>query len=209
MIYELALVVKTDLNEEEVKKLTELVHNVISEYEGEVLIEDEWGKLSLAQPTPKGTGTGHFFYFLYKASKSETNKELARRFKINEGVLRYMTVKLADNDKHLEDLTKNYKTPFSKKYNGSVTDNADEEGRDMEKDRKQFARRKTCWFTAKNLRADWKDPKTFAWLVNEFGKIAPARITGVSRKHQRFATTAIKRARNIGVISHLSNKLAQ
>ena len=74
--------------------------------------------------------------------------------------------------------------------------------------RKKFARKKTCWFAAKSIKADWKDPKTYGWLVNEFGKISPARVTSISRKHQRFANNAVKRARNIGLISQLSDQTA-
>ncbi len=67
----------------------------------------------------------------------------------------------------------------------------------------------TCWFTTNKITADWKDPKTYAWLVNEFGKISPARVSGVSRKHHRWAESAIKRARNIGLISHLAGNTAE
>ena len=74
------------------------------------------------------------------------------------------------------------------------------------RDRKRFSKGKHCFFKSNNIEANWKDPKTYSWLVNEFGKISAARVSGVSRKHQRYVTTAIKRARNLGIISHLSNR---
>jgi ribosomal protein S18 len=64
----------------------------------------------------------------------------------------------------------------------------------------------TAFFKSNNIIADWKDPKTYSWLVNEFGKISAARVSGVSRKHQRYVTTAIKRARTLGIISHISSR---
>ncbi|ATH09553.1 30S ribosomal protein S18 [Halobacteriovorax marinus] len=80
---------------------------------------------------------------------------------------------------------------------------------DLEKDKKRFSRRKSCWFAANNITPDWKDPKTYAWLINEFGKINPGRVSGISRKAHRLADTAIKRARNMGVVSHITNSLAE
>ncbi|OFZ28009.1 MAG: 30S ribosomal protein S18 [Bdellovibrionales bacterium RIFOXYB1_FULL_37_110] len=76
---------------------------------------------------------------------------------------------------------------------------------DIEKDRRRFARRRNCWFIARGIKADWKDPKTYMWLINEFGKISPARVSGVSTKHQRFVNSAIKRARQLNIVSHLSD----
>ena len=77
---------------------------------------------------------------------------------------------------------------------------------DVDKDRRMFSRKKNCWFCAKDASPDWKNPHSYSWLVNEFGKISPARVSGLCSKHQRHATTAIKRGRNIGVLSIVSNK---
>ena len=204
MIYELSLVAKTELSEEQVEKLNGLVRDVVAGHDGEVFIQDDWGKMNLAQPTSNGVGAGHYMYFLYKAN-NENNKELVRRFGINEGILRHMIIKVGD-EKDIGNLVKSYKTPFSKKYNGSVTDSDEEEGGEGDK---RFSRRRACFFTVNKISADWKDPKTYAWLVNEFGKISPARVSNISRKHQRFATTAIKRARQMALISHVSNRIAE
>jgi small subunit ribosomal protein S6 len=204
MIYELALVAKPEANDQEVANLKALVHEVVKAHDGEVFIEDEWGKMNLAQPTTEGVPNGHFVYFIFKAN-NVNNVELIRRLKISETHLRHMFVALGE-DEDREAVVKAYKTPFSKTYKGSVTD---KEGDDDNDNPKKFARRKSCYFRSNSITADWKDPATFTWLINEFGKISPARITGVSRKHQRFATTAIKRARQIGVASFVSNRIAQ
>ena len=203
MIYELALVATPEANETEVAALKALVHEVVSAHDGEVFIEDDWGKVTLAQPTTDGVPAGHFVYFIFKAN-NQNNKELIRRLKITETHLRHMFIALGE-DSEREAVVKAYKTPFSKTYKGSVTDKEDEESENP----KKFARRKSCYFKANSITANWKDPATFSWLVNEFGKISPARVSGVSRKHQRFVTTAIKRARQIGVASYVSNKIAE
>lgn len=208
MIYELSLVAKSELSDERVEKLNELVREVTAQFGGEVLIQDDWGNMTFAQPALDGTERGRFLYFMYKTSGEGNNAELSRRFKINEDVLRYMTIQLGD-DKDQEAIVKNYKCPYSKKYKGSIVEEEEDGEGDMRKERRQFARRRSCWFTAKKIKADWKDPNTYAWLINEFGKISPARVSGISRKHQRFATSAIKRARNIGLASHLSGRFAE
>lgn len=204
MIYELALVAKPEATDQEVATLKGLVHEVVKAHDGEVFIEDEWGKMTLAQPTTEGIPAGHFVYFIFKAN-TENNKELIRRLKISETHLRHMFVALGEESER-EAIVKAYKTPFSKTYKGSVTE---KEGEEESDNPKKFARRKSCYFKANSVTANWKDPATFTWLINEFGKISAARVTGVSRKHQRFATTAIKRARQIGIASYVSNRTAE
>lgn len=207
MIYELSLVTKAELSDDEVAKVKEMVLAVVKEYDGETFIEDDWGTLTFAQPTSTGVEQGHYLYFMYKANNL-ANVELSRRFKINEGVMKHLFIAVEENDDKVGEVVKNVKTPFSKKYAGSVTD-ADDENSDNGKDSRRFSRRKSCWFAAQKIKADWKDPLTYAWLVNEFGKISPARVSGISRKHHRFADKAIKQARNIGLLSHLSGRTAQ
>ena len=206
MIYELAVVTTPELNDDAVTALKEMVNSVVTEYKGEVAVSDDWGTLRFAQPTNKGLDRGHFVYFIYKTD-AQTNQELERRLRIHENVVKFIFVRKGD-DSRLESVVKTYKSPYSKKYRGSQTDDL-EDNTDMAKARRKFARRKSCWYTAKKIDADWKDPATFAWLINEFGKIVPARVSGVSTKHQRFVTTAIKRARQMGIASYLTNHVAE
>ena len=203
MIYELALSIKTGLNDEQIAKFQETVSSVVQSHEGDVLVSDDWGRLAIPQATTKGIDSVRMLYFIYKAN-NKNNRELVRRLKIMENTVRHLIVLLGD-DSQADAFVKNLKIPFSKKYPGSVVDDDDhEEG----EEKRNFSRRRSCYFLAKGIKADWKDPKTYSPLLNEFGKISLARISNVSRKHQRFVTTAIKRARNIGIIGHLSNHIA-
>ena len=207
MIYELAVVLKDGSGDVGVDSVTQTLQEVAAQNGGEVLLEDTWGVLTFAQPSSEGRKRGNYIYFMFKAG-NEANKELDRRFNIDESVLKYIIVRLGE-DSDSEKLVKGYKTPYSSTHRGSVTDGTSEEGLDMEKARKKFAKRKSCWFTAKAITADWKDPKTLSWIVNEFGKLSPARVSGISRKHQRFANNAVKRARNLGIASSLSRRIAE
>lgn len=211
MIYECAVVAKTETSDQDLQAIQNMVRDVLKETgggTGEVLIQDDWGKKNFGQSTAQGVEGGHYLYFTFRGA-SDTNKELTRRLRINESVIRFLILSLGE-DSEQENLVKAYKTPFSKRYHGTVTEEEEDEF-DPEggKGRKRFAKRKSCWFAANNIKADWKDPATFTWLITEFGKIAPARISGVSRKHQRFATQAIKRARQLGIVSYISNQVAQ
>jgi small subunit ribosomal protein S6 len=197
MIYESAYVIRPEANEEAIKKVTAMVEETIKEFDGEVLVKDNWGLKTFAQPTEHGMTRGIYFYVLYKANNN-CNAELERKFKISDDVARFIFIKLG-TDAEQEALVKTYKNP----------NHSTEAQGDIEKEKKMFSKRKSCYFSAKKTSPDWKDPNSYAWLVNEFGKISPSRVTGLRPKFQRMATTAIKRGRNMGLISYMSNHTAR
>ena len=64
-------------------------------------------------------------------------------------------------------------------------------------------RRKTCPFCVDNAPAiDYKDLDLPKRYVSERGKLMPSRITGVSAKHQRKLTVAVKRARQLALLPY-------
>lgn len=194
MIYETAYVLRTDATDEAVSKLADVVAKTVADFDGEVLFTDDWGVKTMAQPTGKGIAKGRYVYVIFKANNT-CNTELERRFKISEDVLKFIVVKLGEETEK-EAILKAYVSPNASSGESSF---------DAAKERKMFSKRKSCWFSAKKTQPDWKNPATYSWLVNEFGKISPARVTGLRPKYQRLATAAIKRGRNMGVISHMSN----
>lgn len=70
---------------------------------------------------------------------------------------------------------------------------------------RRFQRRKKfCRFCAdKTPFIDYKDLKTLRGYITERGKILPRRMTGACACHQREVNTAVKRARNIALISFI------
>ena len=198
MIYELAYVLRTEAGDDVKTKLAETIKSTITDAQGEVLIEDDWGVKTFAQPTSKGITKGHYAYLMF-SSTTNVNEELERRLRISEDVLKFIVVNLG-SEAEKEQIVKGYKNPAHSSTEG---------GQDSDKERKMFSKRKSCWFSAKKTSPDWKDPSSYAWLVNEFGKISPARVTGLRPKYQRMATTAIKRGRCMGMISHMSNFTAR
>jgi len=64
-------------------------------------------------------------------------------------------------------------------------------------------RKKVCIFCTEEGKAiDYKDVATLRKFVSERGKILPRRVTGTCAKHQREITTAVKRARHIGLMPY-------
>ncbi len=203
MIYETAFVVRPDASEEAVASIKSVLNETFKEFGAEVLVNDSWGVKSFAQPTESGLKKGAYHYFMYKGA-GNLNAEIERKFRINENLVRHMIIKLG-NDKDQANIVKNYKNP-----NHTQAAQVDDEfagGED--KDKKMHSKRKSCWFSASKTSPDWKDPKSYSWLVNEFGKISPARITGLTPTFQRRANEAIKRGRNMLLISYQSNEIAR
>ena len=66
-----------------------------------------------------------------------------------------------------------------------------------------FKRKKFCRFTVANVeQVDYKDVDTLKDLVQENGKIMPARLTGTRAHYQRQVDTAIKRARYLALLPY-------
>lgn len=203
LIYETCVLMNQSVDESTRQKLIESFKEVVEGEKGELLIIDEWGQKRLAEATSSGQTSGFYTYFMYKAPGT-VNTEIQRRLGINELVLKYINVKLGDESKQ-EAIVKGYKTPYA---SNSAHRPSEEDAVSNEKEKKMFARRKSCWFTANKISPDWKNPMTYRWLVNDFGKISPARVTGLSSKAQRAANRAIKRGRCIAVISHVNSHIA-
>ena len=66
----------------------------------------------------------------------------------------------------------------------------------------RMKRRKVCTFCVDQVvLIDYKDTVRLKKYISERGKILPRRVTGNCAKHQRGLTDAIKRAREIALMS--------
>ncbi len=207
MIYETAFVVRPDASEEAIASIKTGLTESFKTFGAEILVNDSWGVKTFAQPTESGLKKGGYHYFMYKGA-GDLNAEIERRYRINEHLVRFIIVKLGE-DKHQEEIVKGYSNPNNAKVDQAEMDEEGGFGGGEDKDKKMHSKRKSCWFSAKKTSPDWKDPKSYAWLVNEFGKISPARITGLTPTFQRRANESIKRGRNMLLISYQSNETAR
>lgn len=70
--------------------------------------------------------------------------------------------------------------------------------------RRFHRRRKFCRFCADKVEfIDYKEIRVLRGFITDRGKMLPRRMTGNCAGHQRELTTAIKRARNIALLSFL------
>jgi small subunit ribosomal protein S18 len=73
--------------------------------------------------------------------------------------------------------------------------------KNTKKRRRKIIRPKICKFCELAVRyIDFKDAETLRRYQTEQGKIHPRRITGTCQDHQKMLSSAIKRARVIGLV---------
>ena len=66
-------------------------------------------------------------------------------------------------------------------------------------------RRKSCLFCKDKVAGvDYKNVDQLRRYVSEKGKIRDRRITGACRRHQRLVAAAVKRAREMALLPHVS-----
>ncbi len=83
---------------------------------------------------------------------------------------------------------------------------SDAKGKDGEKRRPMFRRRKVCKFCVDKIDdINYKDAKLLLPFVPERAKILPRRISGTCATHQRKLRTAIMRARTIALIPYTAD----
>lgn len=89
--YENLVIVKPTLTEEEIKSTIALIEEVLTSNGAEIIARDAMGMKKLAYPIEKNA-RGYFYVMYYKAAPSAIS-EIERRFRINEEILRFVTMK--------------------------------------------------------------------------------------------------------------------
>ncbi len=92
--YELIYIARPDLSDEELATIFDRTSGIITDREGHILTVDEWGKKKLAYEIRK-YAKGHFVYVLFLGTP-EMVDEVERTFRLDERLLRFLTVKLSD-----------------------------------------------------------------------------------------------------------------
>jgi small subunit ribosomal protein S6 len=93
--YESIFILKPDLVEEEEQKAVEKYRGLIESQKGGVIQVDQWGKRRLAYPVKK-QGKGIYILVDFYAPGTVV-QELERNYKIDEAVLKYLTVKVKED----------------------------------------------------------------------------------------------------------------
>lgn len=90
--YETIYIVKPDLTEEDLKALTDKVQDVIAGNSGDLKRLEDWGVRKLAYAIRKSP-RGRYVYLRYDGVETLV-AELERRLRLDDRVLRYLTVKI-------------------------------------------------------------------------------------------------------------------
>ena len=92
--YGLVFIVRPDVTDEDIETIKERNSSIISDRKGHELKVDDWGKRRLAYEI-QDYGKGHFVLQNYLGS-TEIVDELERTLRIDDSVLRFLTVKLGE-----------------------------------------------------------------------------------------------------------------
>ena len=94
--YESIFIARPSLMDEEVNKVIEKTKSIIEQGGGTVLKTENWGKKKLAyevEKEKKGT-----YIFLYFQSEGKVVSDVERTYRLDDAVMKYMTVKLNKKD---------------------------------------------------------------------------------------------------------------
>ena len=89
--YENTIIAKQDLAEKEIKIIKDKYNEVINTSSGKVVKIEEWGLLNLANKI-KNYKKGFYIHFKFEGEK-KTLDEFNKKIKIDNSVIRFLTVK--------------------------------------------------------------------------------------------------------------------
>lgn len=92
--YETIYILRPSLGENEITTIIENTNQIITDVEGSIISLQKWGMKKLAYLIKKES-QGYYVYVDYTATP-EAVAEMERKFRIDDAVLKYLTVKLAD-----------------------------------------------------------------------------------------------------------------
>jgi small subunit ribosomal protein S6 len=92
--YETIFIVPVDLGNDELMELIELYKTIITDMKGAVVKIEKWGQRKLAYEIKKQTKG--FYVLIDFTAVSAVVTELERKFKIDDRILKFITVKRAD-----------------------------------------------------------------------------------------------------------------
>lgn len=111
--YEVMYIINPETDAEKIEKLNDAVGKLIEKEGGEIVRMDDIGIRNLAYPIQKKE-TGHYVLFEINGSGQEI-LELERRMRVNDMIIRYMTVRIDEDRKKAEAIKAKREARNSKK----------------------------------------------------------------------------------------------
>ena len=103
-LYDLIFICRPDTPEEEINKVVTTLEHTIAEHGGKVEKLEKWGTRKLAYRVHKNR-EGFYVYLMLRSAQGEMIKELERRLKVSDPVIKYMTVRTDEELKRHKKLT--------------------------------------------------------------------------------------------------------
>jgi small subunit ribosomal protein S6 len=99
-IYEELFIIRPDATDEEITPIVEQIRGVITTAGGTVDKEERWGVRKLAYRVQKRNEG--YYVLLQFTSDPQTVKEIERRLRVNDAVLKFLTVRIDEKLKRIE-----------------------------------------------------------------------------------------------------------
>jgi len=112
--YEVVFVLAPTLTEEELDSQIETYSGVATELGAEIIETDKWGKKRFAFPVKKHT-EGYYTILTIETDSDAPIVELERRFKVNDAVIRFLTVRIDEELKRAQKFEKKRETRKKKR----------------------------------------------------------------------------------------------
>ena len=97
-LYDLIFICRPATPEEEIDKIIATLENSVAERAGKVEKKEKWGARKMAYRVMRHR-EGYYVLMVVRATQSDTVHELERRLKVNDAVIKYLTVRLDEDMK--------------------------------------------------------------------------------------------------------------
>jgi small subunit ribosomal protein S6 len=103
-LYDLIFIARPATPEDEIKKVEHAVEHACTEKGGKIEKSEHWGTRKLDYRVAKHR-EGIYVYYQIRTSHGELISELERRLKVQDSVIKYMTIRLDEDIKRQKKLT--------------------------------------------------------------------------------------------------------
>jgi small subunit ribosomal protein S6 len=101
--YDLIFICRPDTPEAEIDKVISTLDHAATEKGGKIEKTDKWGRRRMAYRVQK-LREGFYVYMVVRSSHGEVVKELERRLKVSDAVMKYLTVRVDEELKRQQKL---------------------------------------------------------------------------------------------------------
>jgi len=223
-VYEVVFIIDPTVDEESSARLSENLQQIVTGQGGTIVKAESMGRRKLAYQV-EGHNEGAYMLFEISGTGKEI-AELERRMRVNDQVLRYLTVRVDLDRRRAQKMSerralKAAKAPANtggggRRGGGSDADGDDDDervsapsggnNRQQQGNNRRFRRRKVSRLLINKVDIiDFKNADMLSDYIPERGKILPRRITNTTAMHQRMLAEAIKRARNIALLPYATD----